>query len=431
LTTLAQIGRWARNPWVLLGSVALGVGIGLRVPELAGRLAPWGEIYLGLLKMCVLPVLITALTSAVARAVGDRMGGRYLRRLLAVFGLGLATAAALGVAFGSGLEPGSALDRGERSLLGAYVLDAEAAPGPRPEAGARGLLAFVRSLIPENVFQAAASGGSLPLVFFCIVMGLGLGSLRDDRGTTALKVLEAGYEALLRIVDWIMYALPVGLTCLVAERMATTGGGLILAMGWFVLALYAGALVLVLVAGLAIWSRVGGTPAAVLASLKSPLMVGLGTSSNFATIPSALAAVSAGLGRDRSGVNLVIPLGVNLFLPGSVLYFALASLFVAQLYGTGLEWQDYVVVAMASIFAAIAASDAPGIAGIGAVAVVLDQLGLPVDVAVILLSAVDPLVEPVITVADVNGNCMAAALVVDAADPGASALTGGAGGSDA
>jgi hypothetical protein len=63
--------------------------------------------------------------------------------------------------------------------------------------------------------------------------------------------------------------------------------------------------------------------------------------------------------------------------------------------------------------------DTPGPGGIGAIAIVLDPLGLPVGVAVILLSVVDPLVEPAVTVADVHGNCMAAALVVEAASPGA------------
>jgi Na+/H+-dicarboxylate symporter len=187
-------------------------------------------------------------------------------------------------------------------------------------------------------------------------------------------------------------------------------------MGRFVLALYLGVLVLLAVFAALTWVRVRGSPLAVLRAVRGPLLVGLGTSSNFATIPSTLEAAVHGLRRERDGANLLVPLGVSLCLPGSALYFALASLFVAQLYGVSLGVEQYAVVVVGSALAAVAASDAPGMAGISTVAVVLDPLGLPVSVAVILLSVIDPLVEPAITVADVQGNLTATALVVGKAD---------------
>ena len=413
MTALERLGECLRNPWVVLGSIGIGALVGLRAPRVAAGLAPLGEIYLALLEMCVLPVMITALVSSVARAMSSGVGLRYLRRLVGVLVVGLLLAGAVGVGVGSALEPGTGLGPEQRAAFGAHVLQVEEesiAPEGRSGAGVAG---FLRGMVPENVFRAAATGGSLPLVFFCLILGLALGSARNARSATALNVAEAGYEALLKIVTWVMYGLPVGLFCLVADRAATIGGDLVLAMGRFVLSLYLGAVALVVISGLVIWARVGGRPLRTLQAVKGPLLVGLGTSSNLATIPSALNAVSVGLGRDRVGVNLLVPLGANLYLPGSVLYFALAALFVAQLYGATLGWEQYAVIAVGSVFAAIAASDAPGLAGIGTVALVLDPLGLPANVAIILLSVVDPLIEPALTVADVHGNCMAATLVVE------------------
>lgn len=411
-----RLGRCAASPWVLLGSVGLGALVGVLVPRAATAVAPIGEVYLDLLTMCVLPVMMTALVSAVARALNSGAGIDYLRRLAAVFATALLVAGVVGVAVGTAVAPGGGLDPERQTMFGARVLESEEGldAGRDPRAG--GFVGFVRGMVPENPFQAAAAGHSLPLVVFCLLVGLALGGLRNEGAATALKVTEAAYEALLKIVGWVMYGLPVGLASLVAERVASAGGDQILAMGRFVLALYLGVLVLLAVSVTLTWLRVGGSPLAVLRAVRGPLLVGLGTSSNFATIPSALEAAVRGLRRERVGANLLVPLGVSLCLPGSALYFALASLFVAQLYGVSLGVEQYAVVVVGSALAAVAASDAPGMAGIGMVAVVLDPLGLPVSVAVILLSVVAPLVEPAITVADVQGNLTATALVVGKAD---------------
>src|SRR5690606_30439235 len=118
-----------------------------------------------------------------------------------------------------------------------------------------GRVGCIRGMVPENPFQAAAAGSSLPLVLFCLLVGLALGGLRNERAVTALQVTEAAYEALLKIVAWVMLGLPVGLASLVADRVASTGGELILAMGRFVLALYLGVLVLALLLGALTWLR--------------------------------------------------------------------------------------------------------------------------------------------------------------------------------
>jgi Na+/H+-dicarboxylate symporter len=410
-----RLARWSASPWVLLGGVGLGALIGVVAPRAAAALAPVGEVYLDLLTMCVLPVMMTALVSAVARALNSGAGLDYLRRLAAVFAVALLAAGAVGVTVGTLVGPGGGLSPERQAMFGARVLEAEALDaGEEPRAA--GLVGFVRGMVPENPFQAATAGNSLPLVVFCLLVGLALGGLRNERASTALMVTEAAYEALLKMVGWVMYGLPIGLATLVAERVASTGGDVILAMGRFVLALYLGVLVLLAVFAALTWVRVRGSPLAVLRAVRGPLLVGLGTSSNFATIPSTLEAAVRGLRRERDGANLLVPLGVSLCLPGSALYFALASLFVAQLYGVSLGVEQYAVVVVGSALAAVAASDAPGMAGISTVAVVLDPLGLPVSVAVILLSVIDPLVEPAITVADVQGNLTATALVVGKAD---------------
>lgn len=142
-----RLRRWAASPWVLLASVGVGAGLGLWAPRAARMAAPVGEVYLDLLTMCVLPVMMTALVSAVARALGSGAGLHYLRRLSAVFVLVLLAGAAAGIAAEPGASP-RFLPGGEWAIQPRGALRSGRArpggPGSR-EAGGRGLAAGGRA----------------------------------------------------------------------------------------------------------------------------------------------------------------------------------------------------------------------------------------------------------------------------------------------
>jgi Na+/H+-dicarboxylate symporter len=200
-----DLRRWAGSPSLLLASVALGALLGFAAPGTAAALAPVGEAYLALLEMCALPILMTALASAVARALASGEGARYLRRFALTFAVALLVAAGVGILAGAALAPGEGLGAEQRAAFGAHVLEVEGPNGAPAAAPTGGLAGFLRAMVPENVFQAAAAGAGLPLVTFCVLLGLGLGSLRDERGATAIRLaLAALFVAQLYGVslDW-------------------------------------------------------------------------------------------------------------------------------------------------------------------------------------------------------------------------------------
>ncbi|MDO8843640.1 MAG: hypothetical protein Q7U98_12450 [Methylicorpusculum sp.] len=55
--------------------------------------------------------------------------------------------------------------------------------------------------------------------------------------------------------------------------------------------------------------------------------------------------------------------------------------------------------------AGIASSSAPSVIGLSTIAFTLDPLGLPTSVAIILLIAIDPIVDPILTALNVHPNC--------------------------
>ena len=146
-------------------------------------------------------------------------------------------------------------------------------------------------------------------------------------------------------------------------------------------------------------------------ALKETFVAALGTSSSFATIPSALHSLRHELHLDEQATKLVIPLGVSLNPHGTAIYFAISAVFIAQLYNTSLSAPALIIILVGSILAGIAATGAPGAGALPMIALILEPLGLPVATAVVFLIAVDPVLDPIITLTTVHANCTAAAMV--------------------
>ncbi|MDF2981711.1 MAG: sodium:dicarboxylate symporter, partial [Devosia sp.] len=157
--------------------------------------------------------------------------------------------------------------------------------------------------------------------------------------------------------------------------------------------------------------RVGGSYLATLGAMRETVVVAFGTSSSYASIPSALRGLKEGLRLDRRVVDLALPLGITLNPPGSTFHFALATLFLANLYGLALDPSQMVFVLFGAMLAGVAATGAPGVAALSMISIILVPLGLPVEVAIILLVAIDPIVDPILTVVNVQGNAATTALL--------------------
>jgi len=228
-----------------------------------------------------------------------------------------------------------------------------------------------------------------------------------------LDVVDAFYSAFLAAINWVMYLLPFGLCCLFASQIAQVGLDVFWAMSTLVLYIYCSALILIFIYTLLIYYKSNATYLQTLSALRQPFFVALGTASSFASIPAALNALQEKLEVNRDISDLIIPLGMTINPPGSVLYFAIAGTFIAQIYNVSLDFSQLTIMVIGALFAGISSASAPGIVGLSMISMVLIPLGLPVEVAVILLIAIDPIVDPILTVVNVLSNC---AMTLFAAD---------------
>jgi Na+/H+-dicarboxylate symporter len=277
-------------------------------------------------------------------------------------------------------------------------------------ATSNGVSTFLRSIVPSNIFYAFSQGQMLSILFFCIFFGIALGLVRSPSGRVALSVMEALYDAFQRLFSWIMYVLPFGLCLLFASQISHSGLAIFKTLIKFIGVFYLTAFLLIIFYNTLIWLRRGGTFFSPFMALREAFVVALGTSSSYATMPSALRCLQENLKIDKSTSNLVIPLGINLHPQGKVMYFVLSIVLVAQLYQVPLGIQAILIALFGSIFAAMGATGVPGPGTLVILSLVLDPLGLPSQTAIILLMAIDPVINPVLTVVNIFGNCTATVL---------------------
>lgn len=410
--------EWLRSPWAILISVVFAIYIGTAHKDLAVLLAPLGRFYLGLLKMCVLPILLAAITTSIGRLMRSSNAALYIKRILIVFPVGLVAASGLTVLIATMAGPGRNLSTKTLKSLGVLVnnsgIDLEMTlTGPLPEKASPGIDTFLVSLVPDNIFNALSQGDTLKVLIFSIIVGVSLGLIRDRVTEPCFDILEAIYRTFNQLIHWLTIVLPIGLFSLLAYQLSQQGLDVMVSMINFVIAALITSFVIYVFSTLVVWQQSKVSLLKVLAALREPSILALATSSSLACLPSSIAQLSNALNFNRQTVNLVTPLSITICRFGSVIYFALGAVFVMQLYDKPVELNNLLIVIVGSIFAGMATAGVTGILTLTMLGIVLEPLQLPLEAVLVLFVAIDPMMDPLRTLGIVHTGIAATSVIAD------------------
>jgi proton glutamate symport protein len=420
-----------KHPGVILGAAVVGSIIGLYnapisaflgVASFAKILAVPGQLYLFFLQMTVIPIIISAIVSSLGKLMRSKNSDGFVQRLVLVFLAGIVITATTGIVLGSLGKPGAGLDRDTSALLASLV--SSNAPMDALEislsalAGTEilqrnNLAAFFTSMVPSNIFAALSQGTTIAIVFFSITIGIAIGYIKEESAAFLITLFSSIFEAFQKLVNFSLYLLPLGLVCLMAGQMATAGVQIFMAMSKFIVLFLIGTGFLFILSTIVIWRRSGQKNLfTVLRAMFEPVIIALTTRNSMAALPSAINSLCQGLGFDKNRVNLTLPLGMTLGRFAHTFYFAIAVFFVVQLYGMQLTVTSYVIVFFGVILAATAtAGTTSGIICISMLGIALSPLNLPVEVVMVIFIAIDPLIDPFITLLQVYMNTAASTVV--------------------
>ncbi|MGN6650283.1 dicarboxylate/amino acid:cation symporter [Trinickia sp.] len=409
----------AVNPWVVIGSLALGSAFGLMLPLLAQRLDVIGDLYVNLLKMTTLPFMVSAVIFSLQRLFRDGGTSRLLLRVVVVILGASATVAVVGALVLLTMRPGANLSTATMHTFGAMVgSDATGTNetvmslyGTDTVPKTIGFTDMLKSLVPSNIFAALASGDALKALVFALLFGLAVGRVPERISVGLSQALETVYHACQKLMHWLSYPLPLILFCMSAAQLGKSGVGPLHAMLQFVVAFFIVALLLLVLAATIIWKRSANSLGSTLDALRAPFALALATRNSAACMPSMIESLVDRLGFARSRVELMVPLTVSLLRVGPMVYYVCATLFIAQLYGRPLGVAEVSTVLLASVLAGFASAGMTGLVMVSLIGMTCVYLSLPFEAAFILFLAVDPLCDMLRTLILVIGNTAAVSII--------------------
>jgi Na+/H+-dicarboxylate symporter len=408
----------ALNPWVVIGSLAMGGTAGLMWPALARHLGVVGDVYVDLLKMTTLPFMVSAVIFSLQRLFRDGGASRLLIRVVTVFVGASVLVAIVGAVVLMLLRPGTNLSSATMQTFGVMVgSDASSSDtvmnlyGEDIPEKTVSLSEVLTSLIPTNIFAALANGDALKALVFALMFGLAVGRVPERISIGLSLSLETVYHACQKLMHWLSYPLPLILFCMSAAQLGKSGFEPLQAMLQFVMAFFVAAVLLLALAVAIIWKRSSQSLGVTLVALRAPFALALATRNSAACMPSMIESLVDGLGFARARVELLVPLAISLLRVGPMVYYVCATLFIAQLYGHALGPLDIATVLLASVLAGFASAGMTGLVTVSLVGMTCSYLGLPFEAAFILFLAVDPVCDMLRTLILVIGNAAAVTVI--------------------
>jgi Na+/H+-dicarboxylate symporter len=410
--------RLSNSTLVLLLCFVLGGVAGAFAPPVGGFAFFVGQIYLALVNMAAVPLLVVAMFFGLRQLLLLSHPGLRIGTMLTL-ALGLVFASAVcGTLAGVLGAPGLHLSDAAHQQLGQLVLQsASDAEDMRiklfgiDNPGSASSALALSDVVPDNFYRVLADGHALGILTGTILFGMAFAALSGEQTRVLQSVFESIYRSLETLIEYANLLLPVLAFGTAAHLAAQTGHATFDAMSGFLVSFLGGTAALCALAVVVIAARSHAPLGRVAAALKAPMLVGLTSGSATAPIPHTIEAMSTRLGFSRGVAELVVPFGSVFVRAGSALYFALATVFIANLYDRPLGAGDLALIGAAATVAAFASAGRTGAASIGYVGMVLSMLRLPVEAAGVLLIAVDLICEGPRNLLSLLSVCTVVALV--------------------
>ena len=380
---------------LLITSIVAGLLLGRYSPETAHAIRPLGDLFLNLIFMIIVPLVFFTVSSAIATSAGSHRLSRISWSMLLVFLFTSAVAAITSLLFMLLVQP----------TPGAGIVLKSPPVQDVPPFLDQLVKAFTTADFPELISRRSM----LPLIVFSVGVGLATLSRRED-GMPFARFLASGAQVFTRLIDYVMYAAPVGLLAWFAATVVDTGEALATAyLNVFVV--YYSFAAAYFIAGFSLYAFAAGRLPGVRCfwrEMLGPSLTALGTCSSMATMPVNLEAAPK-MGVPRDVCDMVIPVGAALHKDGSVIGGVLKVLFAMSLFHQQLTFDRLLIAAGVAILVGVVVGAIPS-GGMMGEMLILSVFGFPPE-TLPLLAAISVIIDPLATLLNATGDNVAAMLV--------------------
>ena len=398
---------------LVLGAV-VGIALGYGSPEAVKAFVDntkfFGDLFIRLLKMIVVPVILFSLIAGAASIAPSRLG-RVGVKIMVYYLATSALAVAIGLAFANVFQPGAGM-----GIVGDAAVQGKAAESPT-------MSQILLNIVPTNPAESLAKGDVLPIIFFAVLFGLAIAYVKDSKDPVVAKgadslfqLVNAAAETMYKIVRGIMEYAPIGVFFLIAMVFAQQGAKALGPLLFVTLTVYVGLLVhlvisyggIMAVAGLGFFKFLKGANEAMITAFV--------TRSSGGTLPVTMRCSEEKLGIPRNICSFTLPLGATINMDGTAIYLGVCAMFIGYATGNPLTMDQQVTVIITATLASIGTAGVPG-AGAIMLLMVLESIGMKVEAgsaiaaAYAMILGIDALLDMGRTCLNVGGDIAGSAVV--------------------
>lgn len=384
-----------------LTALTLGVVLGIIFKENILFLDTVGKAYMSLIKMIVVPLVVTSLITSIVRLENlDTLKSIGLKTFTVLLGT-TGAAAFIGIIVASSLNLGQGL-----RFIGAENFKAREIPG---------FSKVLIDMLPSNPLAAIVENKIIPIVIFSMFIAIAL-VIEDNTNKEKAKPFKdfilSAYDIVLRITKMVLRIIPYGVFALIATAAAKNGMDTLMSLIWVILAVYIAAFLQFLFVYTPLISFVARmNPLKFFKGIFPAQVVAFTSQSSYGTLPVTIKSLVEGVGVSENIASFVAPLGSTIGLNGcGGFYPAIVAIFAANIFNVELTIYSYILIVLTAIISSIGIAGVPGSATMSTT-VMLAALGLPIE-AIAMVIAVDSIIDMIRTATNVTGASVAA-LIVD------------------
>ncbi len=414
--------------WKMLIGFVAGLGLGLIAHYVSGAEAGWvqwlttyvtqpaGTLFLRLIFMLIIPLLFSALVIGVAEMGDVRSLGRVGWKTLGYTIVASGIAVVLGLVLVNWLKPGAGVDPVAAQAMLAQGADRAQAIVSSSSGQPKGL-DMLLGIVPDNVIKAAADNTILAVMFFSLMLGVGLVLTRSKATEVLLQGIQGLFEVSMTLIGLVIRLAPYAVFCFMFNLAALFGWDLLRSLG-----AYVGVVVLALsIHMLVVYSLMlkflgGWSPLKFFKGAQEAMVMAFSTASSNATLPVALRVAEEKLHLPRNISRFVLTVGATANQNGTALFEGVTVLFLAQFFGVELSLAQQVTVMFVCILGGIGTAGVPA-GSLPVVALICGMVGVPPE-GIGLILGVDRFLDMCRTTLNVTGDLMLATIVSkDEVDP--------------
>ena len=344
------------------------------------KVSIFGTIFIRALRMIIVPLIVSSIISGVT---GIGSAENFGRLSLKTFSYYIATslfAILTGLILVNIIQPGVGAQLGFEQIPEGLHSNVEK------------LGTTLLGIIPTNPLKAMVNGDILPTIFFSLLFGFFITKAPDPYRKQLTDFFQGVFEVMMRLTHFIILFAPIGVFALIAKIVAQTGTDVFAPLASYMVTVILALTIHAVITLPTLLYFVGNiSPLAHFKAMSAALLTAFSTSSSSATLPLTMDSAENNAGASNKISSFVLPLGATINMDGTALYECVAAMFIAQVYGIHLSFEQQFIVVITALLASIGAAGIP-MAGLVMITIILRAVGLPLE-GLGLILAVDRILD--------------------------------------